>query len=69
METALIFSQVFSERPESMVAPPPYWLGLLNKMEKGPGGYVLLSRTTPGPYERRDLFFEQPYRAGPDRAP
>jgi hypothetical protein len=38
-------------------------------IEEGPGGYVCLSRITPGAYERRDFFIEQPFRTDAPRRP
>ena len=39
---------------------PPGRYRLRVDLEEGPGGYVILTRTNPGPYEKRAFFLEHP---------
>jgi hypothetical protein len=48
---------------------PPGHYRVRMELVEGPGGYVCLSRITPGAYERRDFFIEQPSRRDAVREP
>jgi hypothetical protein len=66
---------VLGARDESVDPGQPFYFPLGNDLppgryrftvdlERGPGGYLVLTRSIPGAYERRDFFEEQPYRFG-----
>ena len=46
---------------------PPGRYRLHVGLEKGPGGYLVITRSIPGAYERMDFFEEQPFRFGTPR--